>query len=275
MTNQEVIEKLRDDNHYYGDFGKQYLSNSDIGTLLNNPLALGKQSEQRPAFLVGGYFHTAILEPDKIKKFKVIESTTRNTKAYKEMSGGELCLLQHEVDKIEKLTETMLSNKICFDLIRNKTNEYEKPAITKLADQLWKGKADIINHEEKLVVDLKTTADLHKFKYSASKYNYDSQAYIYSKLFGYEMVFIAIDKNTEQIGIFDCSPEFILLTKHFNYMARTRKNQTRVCTVTGLETSVNNFYTNQNHVKAVDNLRRTTGATKDQLQRMFHQINNY
>jgi len=58
-------------------------------------------------------------------------------------------------------------------------------------------------------------------------------------------------------------------------MARTRKNQTRVCTVTGLETSVDNFYTNQNHVKAVDNLRRTTGATKDQLQRMFHQINNY
>jgi len=58
-------------------------------------------------------------------------------------------------------------------------------------------------------------------------------------------------------------------------MARTRKNQTRVCTVTGLETSVNNFYTNQNHVKAVDNLRRTTGSTKDQLQRMFHKINNY
>jgi hypothetical protein len=208
MTNEKVIERLRDDKHYYGDFGKKYLSNSDIGTLLTNPLALGKQSEQRPAFLVGGYFHTAILEPDKIKKYKVIESTTRNTKAYKEMSGGELCLLQHEVDKIEKLTETMLSNKICFDLIRNKTNEYEKPAITELEGQMWKGKADIINHDEKLVVDLKTTADLQKFKYSASKYNYDSQAYIYSKLFGYEMVFIAIDKNTEQIGIFDCSPEF-------------------------------------------------------------------
>jgi len=73
---------------------------------------------------------------------------------------------------------------------------------------MWKGKADIINHEEKLVVDLKTTADLNKFRYSASKYNYDSQAYIYSKLFGYEMVFIAIDKNTSQIGIFDCSPQF-------------------------------------------------------------------
>ena len=208
MTNEKVIEKLRNDKHYYGDFGKKYLSNSDIGTLLNNPLALGKASEMRPAFLVGGYFHTAILEPDKLKQFKVIESTTRNTKAYKELSDGELCLLQHEVDKIEKLTEKMLSNQICFDLIRNKNNEYEKPGITTLENQLWKGKADIINHDEKLVVDLKTTADLQKFKYSASKYNYDSQAYIYSKLFGYEMVFIAIDKNTEQIGIFDCSPEF-------------------------------------------------------------------
>ena len=58
-------------------------------------------------------------------------------------------------------------------------------------------------------------------------------------------------------------------------MARTRKPKTRVCTVTGLETSVNNFYTNQNHVKAVDNLRRNSNATKDQLQRMFNQINNY
>jgi len=58
-------------------------------------------------------------------------------------------------------------------------------------------------------------------------------------------------------------------------MARTRKNQTRVCSVTGLETSVDNFYTNQNHVKAVDNLRRNSGATKDQLQRMFNQLNQY
>ena len=58
-------------------------------------------------------------------------------------------------------------------------------------------------------------------------------------------------------------------------MARNRKNQLKVCTVTGLETNVENFYTNQNHVKAVDNLRRTTGVKKFQLQRMFNQINNY
>ena len=47
------------------------------------------------------------------------------------------------------------------------------------------------------------------FKNSAWKYNYDSQAYIYSQLFGYELIFIVIDKNTHQIGLYDCSTEFI------------------------------------------------------------------
>ena len=29
---QDIITKLRDDKEYYGGVGKQYLSNSDIGT---------------------------------------------------------------------------------------------------------------------------------------------------------------------------------------------------------------------------------------------------
>jgi len=55
-------------------------------------------------------------------------------------------------------------------------------------------------------------------------------------------------------------------------MARTAK---RTCTVTGIKTSTNNFYKNQNHVKAVDNMRRNTNATKEQLTRMFNQISKY
>ena len=208
MKKDDVIEKLRDDEHYYGDFGKKYLSNSDISALLTNPLALGKPSVPRPAFLVGGYFHTAILEPDKLKKYKVIPSSTRNTKAYKEMSNGELCLLQHEVDAIELLSDTMLENNICKGLIRDSNTEYETPAIAEIEGEMWKGKADIVNHNEKLVIDLKTTADITRFKWSASKYNYDSQAYIYRMLFGYDMLFIVIDKNTHQLGLFDCSAEF-------------------------------------------------------------------
>ena len=208
MNKQEVLTALKDDEKYYGDFGKKYLSNSDISTLLTNPLALGQKQANRPAFLVGGYFHTAILEPEKLKNFKIVEATTRNTKAYKEISGGEMCLLKHEVDQIELMTEKMLDNLVCSDLIRSGNVEYEQPGITELEGHMWKGKADIVNHDEKLIIDLKTTADLQKFRYSASKYNYDSQAYIYSSLFGYEFMFIVIDKKTHQIGIYDCSPKF-------------------------------------------------------------------
>ena len=55
-------------------------------------------------------------------------------------------------------------------------------------------------------------------------------------------------------------------------MARTKQ---KVCSVSGIKTSEKNFYANQNHVKAVDNLRRNSGATKEQISRMFNQINNY
>jgi len=218
MNKKQVLQKLKKDEHYYGDFGKQYLSNSDIGTLLNNPLQLGKPSTPNPNFLMGGYFHTAILEPEKLASFKIVESTSRNTKQYKEISGGEMCLLQSEADNINLMTDKLMANDICRDLILPSnlyqeahdagSVEYEKPMVTELFGNKWKGKADIVNHDEKLIIDLKTTGDIDRFQWSAKKFNYDSQAYIYRELFGYEMLFIAIDKKTHQIGMFDCSPKF-------------------------------------------------------------------
>ena len=205
MDKEKIIEKLKQDEHYYGDYGKQFLSNSDINILLKNPKLLHEEKQRTTAMVVGGYFHTAILEPDKLKRFKIIDSSTRNTKKYKEMSDGEICLLQHEVDKIELMTEVMMDNNICRGLIKG---NFEVPAVTEIFGNKWKGKADIVNHEEQLVIDLKTTSDIDRFRWSASKFNYDSQAYIYSNLFGYEMLFMVIDKETHQIGLFDCSPDF-------------------------------------------------------------------
>ena len=212
MTSKEkILQKLKIDEEYYGDFGNQFLSNSHVGRLLKDPLNAFEPSKPNPAFLVGGYFHTCILEPDKLKKYKIVKASTRNTKAYKDVAGGELCLLEREVDMIELMREKVMSNDICADLIMGtdgKLNDFEVPMITELFGNKWKGKADIVNHNEKLIIDLKTTADIEKFQWSAPKYNYDSQAYIYSKLFGYEFLFIVIDKSTHQIGVFDCSPQF-------------------------------------------------------------------
>lgn len=57
-------------------------------------------------------------------------------------------------------------------------------------------------------------------------------------------------------------------------MARMRV-KTRTCNVTGITTSEDNFYNGHLHVKAVDNLRRVTGANKEQLRRMFNQLATY
>ena len=209
MDKEKIIKKLTQDEHYYGDYGKQFLSNSDISILLKDPRRLKEDKPKTSAMVIGGYFHTAILEPHKLKSFNIIKSSTRNTKQYKEMSGGEICLLQHEVDKIELMKEAIMDNKICRELIDGLgTVEYEIPGVSEIHGNMWKGKADIVNHDERLIIDLKTTSDIDRFKWSATKFNYDSQAYIYSRLFGYEMLFMVIDKETLQIGLFDCSPDF-------------------------------------------------------------------
>ena len=106
------------------------------------------------------------------------------------------------------MIDKISANDVCNNLMKGIDIEHEKPMIKDIAGALWKGKADIVNHDEQLVIDLKTTGDITKFRSSAFKFNYDSQAYIYSTMFGYEFVFIAIDKNTHQIGIFDCSKDF-------------------------------------------------------------------
>ena len=128
---------------------------------------------------------------------------------YKELSEGDICLLEKEADEIQLMREKVLSVDLFKDLIQEGNIEYEKPGIIDLEGLLWKGKADIINHTNQLLVDLKTTSNINSFHSSAYKFNYDSQAYIYSKMFGYELVFVVIDKSTHQLGLFDCSEEFL------------------------------------------------------------------
>ncbi len=59
---KEILEKLKDDDNYYGKFGRQFISNSDIRTLMNNQLDIKYlPTSTAPHFLIVGYFHTAIL----------------------------------------------------------------------------------------------------------------------------------------------------------------------------------------------------------------------
>ena len=205
-----VIDELRDDANYYGEIGRRYLSNSDIGKLLNNPKMYGVPEPDNVNFAKGRYFHQLILEPEKAANIKTIDSSSRNTKVYKDAvlaEGAEFMLLDRERKEIEALVKIMMSNIDFFDLIMKTGNVYEEPAVGMIKGRLWKGKADIISDE--VIVDLKTTSSIKDFKYSAKKYNYDSQCYIYQKLFDKPLVFFVIEKQSGMMGMYRPSDEFI------------------------------------------------------------------
>ena len=209
MNKNEILKNLDNDELYYGDYGKQFLSNSDIRSLLRDPLSFKKPIVGNPNLVKGGYFHTLVLEPNKLEQYKIIEAASRNSKIYKDLSGGEMCLLQKEADELQVLRDKLMANNVCKDLIQDIDVEYEVPGLIQLEDEWWKLKADIKNNTEKLVIDLKTTSNIDKFAYSAKEYNYDSQAYIYSSYFNMDMIFIVVDKISGKIGIFDCSSSFL------------------------------------------------------------------
>jgi hypothetical protein len=207
---EDVLEKLRDDSQYYGAFGKQYLSNSDIGTLLTNPKDFGVSRDDNQAFAQGRLFHQLILEPEKAEDWKFVDVSSRNTKAYKEFiaeNNMDFALLEKENLHIRRLVDVMMGNMDFYDDIRNEGNEYEVPAVGEIEGKMWKGKADIVHPD--MLIDIKTTSKISEFKWSARKYNYDSQCYIYQQLFGKPLVFYVIDKTNDMLGIFRPTEEFV------------------------------------------------------------------
>jgi hypothetical protein len=207
---QDILEVLKNDYEYYNGVGRNYLSNSDIGTLLSNPRDFGRKREDNGSFAEGRYFHQLLIEPDKAELINFVEVSTRNTKEYKaylEANKLPYALLKKEKERVEELVGIMKANIQFYDAIYADGNEFEVPAVTDMFGMQWKGKADIVG--KNFLIDLKTTGDIHKFKWSAKSYNYDSQAYIYQNLFGKPLVFFVIDKSTGQLGIFRPTENFI------------------------------------------------------------------
>ena len=205
-----IIETLKNDAEYYGGVGKNYLSNSDIGILLSNPNDFGKPREDNKAFAEGRYFHQLLIEPEKAKDVWFVDASSRNTNIYKDFVKAhdlDFCMLQKEVEDIRALASTMKGNIDFYDEIYRDGNVYEQPAVGEIQGMMWKGKADIVTEDS--IIDLKTTSDIQKFKWSAKAYNYDSQCYIYQQLFGKPLVFYVIDKGTNQLGIFRPTENFI------------------------------------------------------------------
>jgi hypothetical protein len=212
MTETEIlqaIEMLKDDKHYFGEFGKKFLSNSKVKTLLTNPLAYEEDTPKTSQLLIGSWWHETLLEPWKNER-AISSETSRNSKVYKEevvANGGEMLLLDKEILPQRKIMEKVKRNELFMELLKGnlKQDELEQPMVKQLFGTWFKAKADRINNTCNIVIDLKTTSDITKFRGSFFTYGYDTQAYIYNQLFGKEVVFLVVDKTTGALGHYSVS----------------------------------------------------------------------
>lgn len=204
---KSILKKLQEDNHYYGDFGRQFLSNSNIGVLLTNPRDFGKPQQESLPMVQGRYFHVSMLEPHKTDEFKIIDASSRNTNKYKDESGDKLLLLKKEAEALDLAIQCMKNNESLSSEIFCESAMYEVPMIKDFFGVKFKGKADIITKDK--IIDIKTSTGISSFRSKAYMYNYDSQAYIYSTMFNLPFEFFVIDKDTLQMKRFACSDEFL------------------------------------------------------------------
>ena len=206
LTDKQIIDKLREDKHYYGEFGKEYLSNSDIKNLSPNTFKqFGKIEPDNENFVKGRYFHQLILEPEKAKDFPIWSATETRGKAYKEYlaeNNLKFVLKESEALVIENMAKEIVSrHEQLTELITNKDALREEPMIGEIFGHKFKCKCDLIS--QGIVVDLKTTSakSIEEFIWlGKNKYYYDTQAFIYQTLTGKPMTFVAIDKEQKEYG---------------------------------------------------------------------------
>ena len=180
---EEILAEMYDDNFYYGHLGKHALSSSSLKMILKSPKTYrnvtkyGDPNSDSPALAQGKLVHWLILEPHKVDELHFIEASTKGTKVYKEAKAqyGEV-FLNKERSQAERVADAVLRNEAALKLLNK--SEFEIPAIEMMEGLPFRGKADIIQGDT--IIDLKTSADLSTFKYSADKYGYDLQAYMLS-----------------------------------------------------------------------------------------------
>jgi len=208
----ELLKRMLDDEFYYGELNRLALSSSSLKTLLSSPktykFSLEYGSAESQALRDGWLFHTAILEPNVFEAQTFIDVQSKNTKAFREAKAeNPRVFTAKEKSDAERLADAFLRNEHAKELIRN--SEFEVPVIGEVMDMPFRGKADVLGKDK--IVDLKTTTDIKGFSYSANKYGYDVQCYLYCNLFGKthkDFYFLVLDKGSLDIGIFNCSEEF-------------------------------------------------------------------
>jgi hypothetical protein len=207
---EELLANMFDDSFYYGYLGQNALSSSSIKTLISSPktyyFTTKYGSGETQALRDGRLFHTMILEPEKLDDIVFVDAATKASKEYKlAKETGKEVYTKTEKKAAERLCDALLRNEAVKEYLTNA--EFEVPEIAMIDGIPIRAKADILKGNT--IIDLKTTTGIKDFRYSADKYSYDLQAWLYREMFGVDnFVFVVIDKGSLDIAIFECSDEF-------------------------------------------------------------------
>jgi hypothetical protein len=211
-SQEDILKEMENDEFYYKYLGKNALSSSIVTKLLESPrayeMSLLPSTKSTAALDFGWLFHTAILEPDVYEDQIFVDVASKNTKAFKD-AKQEFGRVFTKADrwKVERLADAFYNNSRAVELLKDTRQEVS--GIGDINGIPFRGKADILGNG--YVADIKTTTGITGFKYSADKWNYDGQCYIYCQLFDVkpeDFWFIAIDKETYTVGIFNASQDF-------------------------------------------------------------------
>ena len=208
---EDIIKRMYDDEFYYGYLGSNALSSSSAKKLLQSPKAYIKSlnvNQDAQPLRDGRLVHLSVLEPQKVKDLTIIEGS-KATKAFKEAvldMGSANVYTRSEFNNANYIANAVLKCSEVTDLLKGA--EFEVPQASMIDGLPFRGKADILNGN--VIIDLKTTADITKFRWSAKHFSYDLQAALYTKMFDADaFIFVVVDKNTKDIMICDCSDEFM------------------------------------------------------------------
>lgn len=212
----DIIKRMYDDDFYYGYLGSNALSSSSAKKLLQSPKAylksLNINSNAQP-LRDGRLVHLSVLEPHKVKDLTIVDGS-KATKAFKQAVlelGSENVYTRSEFNNANAIANSVLKCSEVTKLLQGA--EFEVPQASMIEGLPFRGKADVLNGN--VVIDLKTTGDITKFRWSAKHFSYDLQAALYMKMFDADaFIFVVVDKDTKDIMICDCSDEFIRTGLH-------------------------------------------------------------
>lgn len=220
-----TLEQMLSDDFYYGNMGlDKALSYSSLKWLLKSPkwfeYKRRKPDPETQALRDGKLVHTEILEPQKYDQFHFVDTSSKNTtkwKLAKEQNGEQYTYTLKEKYMNNRISSAFLQNDRCVEFMQGA--ETEVPALELIDGLPIRGKADIYKPGQ-YVADVKTTADglkdvtlrsgdlVNQFKFTIETYDYDLQAYLYTKLYNVpSFIWLVVDKTTTDIGIFHASEE--------------------------------------------------------------------